>query len=194
MVTKILEELKTSPAGVDVREAAYEENGYHLTVEAQKGNIADVAGFFKARVFYLEDMCCVDYVDYLELVYFFNKYTDLCRVKVVLKVEADKPVAPTISHIYTIAHWYEREIHEFFGVYFEGHPKLTYLFLHDGIDHYPLRKKQVPVLRDDKKLLNSFKPEEEEDSFFCKSGSSAPEYPRSSQGCGENGWRVCPQC
>ena len=74
MVGKILEEIKTTLAGIDIHEASYEQNGYHLTVDAQKGNILDIAGFFKSRAFYLEDMCCVDYVDYLEIVYFFNRY------------------------------------------------------------------------------------------------------------------------
>lgn len=174
MVGKILEEIKTTLAGIDIHEASYEQNGYHLTVDAQKGNILDVAGFFKSRAYYLEDMCCVDYLDYLEIVYFFNRYSELCRVKVTLKIEPDKSIAPTISHIYTMARWYEREIHEFFGVYFDGHPNLTYLFLHEGIDLYPLRKKAVPVSDESKKLLNSYNPQEEEDAFFVNLGPQHP--------------------
>ncbi len=174
MVGKILEELKTTLAGIDIHEASYEQNGYHLTVDAQKGYIIDIAGFFKSRAYYLEDMCCVDYLDYLEIVYFFNRYSELCRVKVTLKIEPDKSIAPTISHIYTMARWYEREIHEFFGVYFDGHPNLTYLFLHEGIDLYPLRKKAVPVSDESKKLLNSYNPQEEEDAFFVNLGPQHP--------------------
>lgn len=174
MVERILEEIKTSLVHVDYREAVYEQNGYHLSIELQTGNIADGAKIFLANAFYLEDLFCVDYIDYLEVVYFFNRYTELYRIKVTLKVDADKPVVPTISHIYTMARWYEREIHEFFGVYFDGHPNLTYLFLHDGIDHYPLRKKGVPVPDEDKKLLNSFKPREEDDCFFVNLGPQHP--------------------
>jgi len=174
MVGKILEEIKTTLAGIDIHEASYEQNGYHLTIDAQKGNILDIAGFFKSRAYYLEDMCCVDYLDYLEIVYFFNRYSELCRVKVTLKIEPDKSIAPTISHIYTMARWYEREIHEFFGVYFDGHPNLTYLFLHEGIDLYPLRKKAVPVSDESKKLLNSYNPQEEEDAFFVNLGPQHP--------------------
>jgi NADH:ubiquinone oxidoreductase subunit C len=113
MVGKILEEIKTTLVGIDIHEASYEQNGYHLSVEALKGNSPEIAKFFKSRSFYLEDMFCVDYVDYLEIVYFFNRYSELCRVKVTLKIEPDKSIAPTISHIYTMARWYEREIHEF---------------------------------------------------------------------------------
>jgi NADH-quinone oxidoreductase subunit D len=174
MVGKILEDIKTAVSNVSLLEAQYEKNGYHLTVEAQNGNISEVANFFKGRGFYLVDMCCVDYNDYLEIVYFYNKYRELCRIKVTLKIDADKPVAPTISHIYTMALWYEREIHEFFGVHFDGHPNLTYLFLHEGIDHYPLRKKAVPVPDEAKKLLNSYKPLEEEDCFFVNLGPQHP--------------------
>ena len=174
MVGKILEEIKTTLAGIDIHEASYEQNGYHLTIDAQKGNILDIAGFFKSRAYYLEDMCCVDYLDYLEIVYFFNRYSELCRVKVTLKIEPDKSIAPTISNIYTMARWYEREIHEFFGVYFDGHPNLTYLFLHEGIDLYPLRKKAVPVSDESKKLLNSYNPQEEEDAFFVNLGPQHP--------------------
>jgi len=73
-----------------------------------------------------------------------------------------------------MASWYEREIHEFYGIYFEGHQNLTYFFLHDGIDYYPLRRKPVPVTDDAKRLLNSFKPEEEEDAFFVNLGPQHP--------------------
>jgi NADH-quinone oxidoreductase subunit D len=174
MVNKTLDDIKNTLKSVEVSETSYAERGYHLAIDAQKENIVAVVEFFDGKGFYLADLCCVDYVDYLELVYFFNNHKELCRVKVALKVEPDKPVAPTISHIYMIAHWYEREIHEFFGVYFEGHPHLVYLFLHDGIDCYPLRKNMVPVTEDDKKLLNSFKPEEYEDGFFINLGPQHP--------------------
>jgi len=174
MVEKILQEIKASLVNVDFHEVSYERNGYHLSVEAKNGNNPEIAKFLKDRVFYLEDLFCVDYIDYLELVYFFNRYKELCRIKVTLKVDAAKPVAPTISDIYTMARWYEREIHEFFGVFFDGHPNLTYLFLHEGIDHYPLRKKAVPVPDEAKKLLNSYKPHEEEDAFFVNLGPQHP--------------------
>ncbi len=174
IIEKTLDDIKNTLKSIDVSEISYAERGYHLAIEAQKENIVSIAEFFDKKGFYLADLCCVDYVEYLELVYFYNNHKELCRVKVTLKVEPDKPVAPTISDIYTIAHWYEREIHEFFGVYFDGHPHLVYLFLHDEIDCYPLRKNRTPVTEDDRKLLNSFKPEEYEDGFFMNLGPQHP--------------------
>lgn len=174
MVEEILKDIKNTLTGIDVSETSYGEKGYHLAVGAEKGNLVTVAEFFDGKAFYLADLFCVDYLDYLELVYFFNNYSKLCRVKVTLKIEPDKPAVPTISNIYTMANWYEREIHEFYGVYFEGHPNLTYLFLHNGIDFYPLRRNRVPVHEDDKKLLDSYKPQEEEASFFVNLGPQHP--------------------
>lgn len=174
LAAKTIEEFRSEIKGVDISEVPYDKQGYHLAIEAQTGNLLNIVDFLDRREFYIVDLFCVDYQDYLELVYFFNTHRELCRVKVTLKLDPEKPVAPTISHIYTIARWYEREAHEFFGVYFEGHPGLTYLFLHDGIDHYPLRKKHVPVPDNDRKLLDSFKPQEEDDCFFVNLGPQHP--------------------
>ena len=170
----MLEDIKSEITDINVAEASYPERGYHLAIEARKENLLRVIKFFDDKGFYLEDLCCVDYADYLELVYFFNNHTELFRIKTTIKLTPDKPSAPTISNIYTMAHWYEREIHEFFGVYFENHPNLTYLFLHDGIDSYPLRKNRVPVSEDDKRLLSFPIPHEEEDTFSVNLGPQHP--------------------
>ncbi|MCX5799622.1 MAG: NADH-quinone oxidoreductase subunit C, partial [Proteobacteria bacterium] len=174
MVERTIGNIQAYIKDIDVTETAYGEKGYHLAIGATRGNVLDVVKFFDEHTFYIEDMCCVDYVEYLELVYFFNHYQFLCRVKVTLKVEPENPHAPTISHIYDGAYWYEREIHEFFGVVFDDHPNMTYLFLHDGIDFYPLRKEKIPIPDQDKKLLNSFHVHEEEDSFFVNMGPQHP--------------------
>ena len=51
---------------------------------------------------------------------------------------------------------------------------MAYLFLHDGIDHYPMRKSKVPVPPEDQARLDSFKPGEEEDTFFINLGPQHP--------------------
>ncbi len=174
MVDRIQAELKAAFAGMEIGEANYRERGYHLFFEIASDRLLQAARFFDERKFYLAAVICVDYVEYLELVYFFNNHQSLCRVKVSLKLDPQKPIAPTISKIFDGAHWYEREIHEFYGVVFEGHPNMAYLFLHEGIDVYPLRKEKVAVSEEDRKLLNSFRPEEGEDTFFINLGPQHP--------------------
>ena len=57
-------------------------------------------------------------------------------------VERDHPLLPTILGLYPAAVFYEREVHDLLGLYFEGHPDLRPLVLPEGWPEgvYPLRK------------------------------------------------------
>ncbi|MDP2725843.1 MAG: NADH-quinone oxidoreductase subunit C, partial [Syntrophales bacterium] len=134
MVEKIRAELTAVLKDVEIIKTPYRERGYHLALDVDRRKLLTVAEFFDERNFYLSTVLCVDYIEYLELVYFFSHHQFLCRVKVTHKLDTKEPVAPTIASVFDSASWYEREIHEFFGVRFEGHPNMTYLFLHEGID------------------------------------------------------------
>ncbi len=158
----------------EVNDISYREKGYHLSLEVGAPALLKVAEFFDAAQCYLATIVGVDYGEYLELVYFFNHHESLCRVKVTHKVDREAPVAPSLGSIYDCAFWYEREIHEFYGVRFDGNPNLTYLFLHEGIDYYPLRRGKVPVPAEEKELLNSFRPEEGADTFSINMGPQHP--------------------
>jgi NADH-quinone oxidoreductase subunit D len=174
MVEKIKAELTAAIKDTEISDASYRERGYHLALEVNRQSLLKVAEFFDERNFYLATVLCVDYVDYLELVYFFSKHQSLCRVKVTHKVDPREPSAPTIGSVFDGAYWYEREIHEFFGVRFDGHPNMAYLFLHEEIACYPLRKEKTPVPEEDKALLSSFRPQEGEDTFFINLGPQHP--------------------
>jgi len=173
-VSHITEEIKTSIQGVEPAEVSYPEKGYHYALEASLENLPDIVRFFDKKCFYLECLLCTDYTDTLELVYLFNTHLAPCRFKVTLKIDPQRPIAPSMSAIFDSAYWYEREIHEFYGVLFTGHPNMTYLFLHNDIHEYPLRKGKVPVPPEDKERLDSFKPGEQEDSFFINLGPQHP--------------------
>ena len=58
-----------------------------------------------------------------------------------LKVAADEetPIA-SATEVYPGADWYEREIYDFFGVLFVGHPDLRQILTDYGFDGHPLRK------------------------------------------------------
>jgi NADH:ubiquinone oxidoreductase subunit C len=59
----------------------------------------------------------------------------------------DKPVIPTVSDVLPPAGIYERQIHDLFGITFEGHPDLKKLMLNEDWpdNEYPLRKDWKPV-------------------------------------------------
>ena len=60
------------------------------------------------------------------------------RVKVGL-AEADLHV-PTVADLFPTADWQEREVYDFYGVIFDGHPDLTRILLPDDWEGFPLRK------------------------------------------------------
>ena len=78
--------------------------------------------------------------DALEVVYVFNRFSARHRVNLRVRTPRSNPQIHTIAEIYPIAHWHEREIHEFFGIVFIGHPYLIPLLLPEDAEYHPLLK------------------------------------------------------
>ena len=85
----------------------------------------------------------VDEGDKLSVYYHFDDKDDVESLKFILP--KDKPKIPTIVFDFPSAELYERETHDFFGIEFEGNPKLhEKLFLPDDFKGKPplLKKKR----------------------------------------------------
>lgn len=78
--------------------------------------------------------------DEIEVVYDFNRFESRHRVVLRVRTPRSRPQVPTILNIYPIAHWHEREAHDFFGVVFTGHSYLVPLLLPEDADFHPLLK------------------------------------------------------
>jgi NADH-quinone oxidoreductase subunit C len=61
------------------------------------------------------------------------------RVKVGLPDE-EPPRMPSVTGFYPAADWYEREVFDFYGVVFDGHPDLRRIELPDEWTGHPMRK------------------------------------------------------
>ncbi|HXV19239.1 MAG TPA: NADH-quinone oxidoreductase subunit C, partial [Candidatus Omnitrophota bacterium] len=123
------------------------KTGYLFEAIVPQGRIQDVAREFLAQGYFLECQTAVDFAECIEIVYFFNHWSEFRRscVKIVVQKVGDVPgdgrwTAPTISNVYKSAIWFEREIFEFFGVTFAGHPGLKRLLLPESYRSYPLLK------------------------------------------------------
>jgi len=70
----------------------------------------------------------------------------LCSLKhghyltVSTSVPRDKPEVSSVSSIWRIAEWQEREVYDLMGVLYSGHPDLRRMFLEDDWNGFPLRK------------------------------------------------------
>lgn len=62
------------------------------------------------------------------------------RVRVKVFVSEQDLEVPTISDLYPIANWQEREVYDQYGIIFSGHPDLRRILNHVEFEGHPLRK------------------------------------------------------
>jgi NADH-quinone oxidoreductase subunit C len=126
------------PEGAVTADETY-RSGVALTVQTPMSSLRDVARTFLEGGFYLETLTALDFQDTLELVYHFNCYEPKSRIAVrVLCGEGQTP--DTVSDLFAGAEWLEREVHEFFGISFNGNGDMRTLQLPEDSDSHPLRK------------------------------------------------------
>lgn len=90
----------------------------------------------------LIDLCGVDYperVERFEVVYHLLslKYNLRIRIKVTTDEETS---VPSITNIYSVANWFEREAFDLYGIAFDGHPDLRRLLTDYDFQGFPMRK------------------------------------------------------
>ncbi len=120
-----------------------------LIIDGKKEQLMDVLKFLKDKGFdHLSLISCVDWIEEkeFELVYILGSYgapeQQSTRAQVILKTRISREKAEfiTVIPVFKNAEPYEREIHELFGIKFEGHPRLTPLFLEREYKIPPFRK------------------------------------------------------
>jgi NADH-quinone oxidoreductase subunit C len=62
---------------------------------------------------------------------------------------ADGPWVPTVSALFPVANWLEREIYDLFGIVFTDHPDLRRILMSDDWVGHPLRKDYPVQVRKD---------------------------------------------
>jgi NADH-quinone oxidoreductase subunit C len=62
------------------------------------------------------------------------------RLRVKVGLSEDDPHVPSVTGMFPTADWLEREVFDFFGVIFDGHPDLRRIELPESWTTFPLRK------------------------------------------------------
>ena len=123
-----------------------------VTVTARSDSVPSVLRFLKDLG--LDHLALVSAVDWIEqgvfeLCFVLTSYmenddevTGRERLHIILKttIPRGRPRFKTVTGIFPNAEPYEREIHELFGIKFEGHKRLTPLFLEREYEIPPFRK------------------------------------------------------
>jgi NADH-quinone oxidoreductase subunit C len=76
----------------------------------------------------------------IEVTYVLRSITRNHRFRVVVATPDDEPRLPSVTSVYPTANYHEREVYDFFGVEFEGHPDLTRILMPDDWLGHPHRK------------------------------------------------------
>jgi NADH-quinone oxidoreductase subunit C len=90
----------------------------------------------------LMEIAGVDYParsERFEVVYCLLSLTRNHRVAVHLSTDEDTPV-PSVTGLWPVAGWLEREVYDLFGVLFDGNPDLRRILTDYGFRGHPLRK------------------------------------------------------
>jgi len=96
----------------------------------------------RAGYVHLSAITCVDWMaeDQFELVYHVWSYETRSLVSAHIRIDRDPGRYVSIYDIYTPAAFFERDIHEMFGVYFEGSPDMEKFILTEWDGPPPMRK------------------------------------------------------
>lgn len=114
-----------------------------ISANIKKDNLLNHLVFLRSIGFdHLSFINAVDFIDEgeFELVYHVWSYTHKIHILNKVRISRTNPVIPTIVNLWEQAQFYEQEIHEFFGITFEGNKDLSPLFLENWVDIPPLRK------------------------------------------------------
>jgi NADH-quinone oxidoreductase subunit C len=75
-----------------------------------------------------------------ELVYILVSIERSVRLRIKVRLEGNDPHVPTMSGLWPVANWLEREVWDMFGIAFDGHPDPRRLLMPEDWEGFPLRK------------------------------------------------------
>jgi len=74
------------------------------------------------------------------MIYQLSSLAKNITLQIRVPVDGDKLNVPTVSGIYDVANWREREVADMFGITFDGHPDPRRILMPEDTDGHPLRK------------------------------------------------------
>ena len=115
-----------------------------LTVTVTRDGLVDAARTLRDKFGYqqLMEIAGVDYPERperFEVNYHFLSVTENHRVRLKVTTDEDVPV-PSLTGLWPVAGWLEREVFDLYGVGFSGNPDLRRILTDYGFEGHPLRK------------------------------------------------------
>jgi len=127
----------------DVLLSAVESVG-EIRLDVKRGGVVDALRILRDQLAYqqLMEIAGVDYPERperFEVVYCLLSLTKNHRLRVHVSTDETKPV-PSVTALWPVAGWLEREVYDMYGVLFEGNPDLRRILTDYGFEGHPQRK------------------------------------------------------
>ncbi|MFQ5957339.1 MAG: NADH-quinone oxidoreductase subunit C [Candidatus Brocadiales bacterium] len=118
------------------------------TALVKRVDIAEICRFLKEdpdlSYNFLMDLTAVDYLGKkdlrFEVVYHLYSLKNKQRVRIKVPLSEADPTIDSISSLWSVANWFERECWDMYGIKFNGHPDLRRILLYEEFEGHPLRK------------------------------------------------------
>ncbi|HIH2762723.1 MAG TPA: complex I 30 kDa subunit family protein [Candidatus Azoamicus sp. MARI] len=72
--------------------------------------------------------------------YHLLSYSKNARIRLRVFADLKNMCVPSVVNLWSTANWHEREVYDFFGIIFLGHPNLIRILTDYGFEGHPLRK------------------------------------------------------
>jgi NADH-quinone oxidoreductase subunit C len=115
-----------------------------VSIDVARGRIAEILTTLRDRFEYqqLMEIAGVDYPsrpERFDVVYHLLSVTKNHRLRIRVTTDEDTPV-PSVTSVFPVAGWLEREVFDLYGVQFEGNPDLRRILTDYGFRGHPGRK------------------------------------------------------
>jgi NADH-quinone oxidoreductase subunit C len=139
-LTTWLDNLLAELEGIAVRRKSSRRLRVDVAADALPALLELLRG--RASYVHLSAITCVDWIEEgeFELVYHVWSYEMQSLVSAHTRIPRDPGVYISVYDIYMPAAFFERDIHEMFGVYFEGSPDMSKFILTEWDGPPPMRK------------------------------------------------------
>ena len=139
-VARLLEWNTAAVAG-----AKFDRN--ELTIWIERQDLLDAMTLLRddsqLRFNLLSDVTCVDWYPSeprFEVVYELRSIPRNKRVRVKVKLNSDDARIQSVINLWPSSNFFEREVFDLFGIYFEGHPYLRRIMMPEDWEGHPMRK------------------------------------------------------
>jgi len=115
-----------------------------ISIDVRRESVAEVLTILRDHLDYqqLMEIAGIDYPERperFEVVYHLLSLTKNHRIRIRVSTDEDHPV-PTVTTVFLVAGWLEREVFDMYGVLFEGNPDLRRILTDYGFRGHPQRK------------------------------------------------------